>query len=281
MQTYKINFIDLDGTLWHVDSKPWIIRKNHPEKPLLRLNTEEKVLLESNLNSGDYIIEHCGKTFRLWPEIIEKLSKISKRKLKPEDLGVSYMEYIWPQEFKKQVDSLQINTEALKYIQKEGGDNIILSGRCNVNKHLVLLNKLKEEAYKYTLSFKDVIFVGVSNLYNDKEYVASKKVINILEVLIGYKIDQIKKRFLDVETSSYLVANFYDDEPLNLSNAENIQSFFNFFFFNSEQFVKDKILNRLNKTDLKLHIFMATGNKIQPYKESVIKLQFPSKNFKF
>ena len=281
MQQHKINFIDLDGTLWFVDNKPWIIKKNDPEKPLLRLNTEEKILLESGVNGGDFIVEHCGKTFRLWPEIIEKINKIGKRKFKAENLGVSYIEYVWPPEFKKQVESMQINKVALQYIKNQGGDNVILSARCNVNKHLVLLNKLKDEANKQALYFKDIVFVGISNLYADKEYVASKKVLNILEALIGFKIDQIKKRFLDVKTSSYLVANFYDDEPLNLSNAENIQSYLNFFFFNSDQYVRDKILMRLNQTDLILHIFMATGNKILPYKESIVKLQFPSKNYKF
>ena len=37
----KINFFDIDGTLWDIDAKVWIIDKEEPHKPILRLDNYE------------------------------------------------------------------------------------------------------------------------------------------------------------------------------------------------------------------------------------------------
>ena len=33
-----IHFFDLDGTLWNVDGNAWIINKNKPSKPIIKLS---------------------------------------------------------------------------------------------------------------------------------------------------------------------------------------------------------------------------------------------------
>ena len=85
--TTAIHFFDLDGTLWNVGSKVWIIHKEKPEFPLLTLDYAEF----RKIQNGHYIkdglkIDYNNKTFFISNEIFNKINKIRKSEI--EYLGI-------------------------------------------------------------------------------------------------------------------------------------------------------------------------------------------------
>ena len=42
------HFFDLDGTLWELNQQAWIIDKDKPEIPLLKISQSELLILKQN-----------------------------------------------------------------------------------------------------------------------------------------------------------------------------------------------------------------------------------------
>ena len=59
-----IHFFDLDRTLWSIDTRPWVINKNDPSKPIIRLSKEEALYILSGIyKNEEQMIEYNGKTY--------------------------------------------------------------------------------------------------------------------------------------------------------------------------------------------------------------------------
>jgi hypothetical protein len=279
--THAVKIVDLDGTLWNLDSSPWIILKEDPSKPVLRISKNDRILIENDTVNSDLVIEHCGRRIHISEEMLKKIQSKIGRKVTPEKLGFSYAEWIMPEELAKQADNMFYYEGVIKDLAKKPGDTVILTSRFNQGKHTALLMNLERKLAEYKVQVKDFHFVGNSNAYPDKEANAAKKSYVVLQYLIGLQIDRLKKRFLQQKTDSYVLVDFYDDEPINLSNVENLQSYLNTCFYNSDQDVKRMVLERLNLTKLVVHVNRATGNQLKPYEKKVIELTFPDKKVLF
>ena len=48
-----LHFYDLDGTLWTLDNKVWILDKEEPHKPIIRLDNSEVSKIISGLYKRD------------------------------------------------------------------------------------------------------------------------------------------------------------------------------------------------------------------------------------
>lgn len=280
--THKLKIVDLDGTLWQLDARPWVVWKDEPGSPILRLDTYDWLTVERTPLDGEgFVVDHCGRTFAFSEELLKKIQSKGGRKPVSEKMGVSFAEWFMPEELARQVEDIKFYEHVIKDLSKREGDMVVLTSRCNKNKHFGLITTLENRLKIDNLYVKEYHFVGNSNAYCDKEANASKKALTVLQYLMGLQIDRVKNRFLEEETESYLIVDFFDDEPLNLANVENLQSYLNFYFFNSESNVKDKILNRLMSTKLVVYVNRATSNKMKPYDTVKIELQMPEKKFLF
>ncbi len=72
----KIEWFDLDGTLWRCDAKWWIIDKTKPDVPLLRISQEEGYLYSSGFYlKDDHRIFYNGMEAWLSNDIFDNLSR--------------------------------------------------------------------------------------------------------------------------------------------------------------------------------------------------------------
>lgn len=278
---YSVKIVDLDGTLWNLDACPWIILKEDPKSPILRIDKNDRALIENGSVKTDFVIEHCGRRVYLSEDVVKKIQSKIGRKITPEKLGLSYAEWIMPDELALQANNIFYYDSIIKDLVKKPGDTVILTSRYNQSKHTALLMNLEKYLAAYNIGIKEYHFVGNSNAYPDKESNAAKKAYTVLQYLMGFQIDRLKKRFTPQPCDSYVLVDFYDDEPLNLVNVENLQSYLNTCFYNSDSEVKKNILYRLNLTKLVVHINRATGNTMKPYEKKTIELSLPEKNILF
>lgn len=279
--THAVKIVDLDGTLWNLDACIWIVLKEDPSEPILRINKNDRLSIETAANPSEYVIDYCGRRTFLSEEWMKRIQSKLGRKVSSDKLGISYAEWILPDLLAKQAESVFFYDSIIKDLSKKPGDTVVLTSRYNKGKHMSLLMQLENRLAESNIFIKDYHFIGNSNAYPDKEANAAKKAYTVLQYLTGLQIDRIKKRFLNQPADSYVIVDFYDDEPINLANVENIQSYFNTCFYNSDSEAKKLILQRLNLTKLVVHVNRATGNSLKPYEKTTVQLYLPEKKTLF
>jgi len=223
------HFIDLDVIL-KIDSKPWIVDKNNPNIPILKLETSDFNLFKSGIyKSQGNKLNFNGKTFWLSNEFMNTLKvKSKKHKVDISNLGISLQEFLNPSvaehlEFKLELSLFNnvINTN----------DDIYII--CSKNKKEYFtkqIENLEEKLKEKGLLVKKYYFISETFFNKNDDNLAYIKSRLILQHLIGLKTDG------DILTSetidNYNQITFYDDNPKSISMTKDLnkllESFENF-----------------------------------------------------
>ena len=97
----EIAFFDLDNTLWYVKSNAWVILKDNPGKPLMKISNLEFTLIKNGVYIGDdNIIEFNNEKYFVSNDFVERLER-RKKNIKLSSVGISYAEYFDEEILKK------------------------------------------------------------------------------------------------------------------------------------------------------------------------------------
>lgn len=270
----EIAFFDLDNTLWYIKSDIWVIDKNKPSDPILKISPIEFALIKSDIYVKDDLpIDYNNERFFISRDMLERI--LRKRKIKLNDLGISYAEFFDDDIMNKKDVQLLLNN-----IKQLIGKNIeigVLTARSDRKKHANLLNKLRIKLKEYGLEINKIYFVSESirtTGHLDKISYDKNKVL--LEHLIGLTIENNK--FLPIKKEAYDKIYFYDDVKSNILNVNNLQEYFDFLVRNSDNECIEFINNRLqNNNTLLLITNLITNNELNPFETKIIKLLPPIK----
>lgn len=270
----EISFFDLDNTLWFIKSNAWVIDKNKPSKPLMKIDNLEFSLI----NNGVYInennlIEFNNRKFYVSNEFVKRLQKI-KKNIQLEQLGISYAEYFDEQILEKKEVKLLLNN--IKHLVGTDMEIGLITARADRKRHAPLLNKLRLQLEKYGLEINKVYFV-TDNLrkVDNSDKLSYEKNKILLEHLIGLEIEGDK--FIPIKKDSFNRVYFYDDTRQNFLGANLMQEYFDKLMLNSEDDVVEYIQNRLRSESLILVNNLVTNNEINPFETKIVKLKEPTK----
>ena len=88
----SMHMFDLDGTLWNIETKVWVLDKEESHKPIIRLDSYEINKILSGLYKSDGLkIEYNGSEYYISHEIFDKINK--KKRITIERLGLSWIEF--------------------------------------------------------------------------------------------------------------------------------------------------------------------------------------------
>lgn len=270
----EMSFFDLDNTLWFVKSNAWVIEKNNPSKPLMKIDNLEFALINNGIyiNEGN-LIEFNNQKFYVSDEFVKRLEQ-KKKNIQLEQLGISYAEYFDEQILeKKEVKLLLNNVRHLIGTEMEIG---LISARADRKKHAPLLNKLRLQLEEYGLEINRVYFV-TENLKdaNNPDKLSYEKNKILLEHLIGLEIEGDK--FIPMKKDAYNRIYFYDDTRQNFLGANYMQEYFEKLMLNSDDDVVEYIKNRLKAESLILVNNLVTNNEVNPFDVKIVKLKEPAK----
>lgn len=268
----KMHMFDLDGTLWNIESKVWILDKEKSHKPILRLDEKEL----NNILNGVYVkdnlkIEYNGENFHISNDLFEKITK--KKKITIEQLGLSWIEYY---------DDKYINNTKTTYLFK----NInhlrnkkeyvcLLSGRTNRERHAKKLNELRKKLKEIGVDIFKIYFVS-DRFYNKHTHdISVKKTYKIIEHLVGVKIENDK--FTPLKQDWFNNICFYDDLKMNIDYANDIQRIFETILKHTDDELYDIIIERVTKHNLTLNTNLITNNELNLFKSEKIILKVPLK----
>ena len=272
MNNSELAMFDLDNTLWYIKSDVWIIDKNKPSEPILKISPVEFALIKSGIYvKDDILIEYNGEIFYISKDMMERIER--KKKIRLGNIGISYSEFFDDDILNKKEVQLILNN-----IKQLIGKNIeigILTARSDRKKHATLLNKLRLKLKEYGLEIDKIYFVSESIRaigYQDKLIYDKNKIL--LSHLIGLDIDE--NSFIPIKKEAYNKIYFYDDIKSNIMNANNLQDYFDFLVRNSDDDCLEFINKRL-ESDLILVNNLITNNELNPFEITTIKLKQPIK----
>lgn len=270
----ELALFDLDNTLWYIKSDIWIIDKNDPSKPILKIDPIEFALIRSGIYTKyDILVEYNGESFFISNDLVERIQRKSKN-IRLRDIGISYVEFFDEEILNKKEVQLLLNN--IKHLIGKNIDIGILTARSDRKKHANLLNKLRLKLKEYGLEIDKIYFVSESIRsigYMDKVLYDKSKIL--LEHLVGLSIED--NHFIPVKKDSYNKVYFYDDVKSNIINANNLQEYFDFLIRNSDDDCVEYINNRLENNTLILVNSLITNNEINPFDTTTIKLNSPIK----
>lgn len=269
----EICFFDLDNTLWYVKSRVWVIHKNDPSKPIMKINNQEFTLIKNGVYISDNnVIKFDGNKYFVSDDFVKRLQR-KRKNIKLSDVGISYAEHFDEDILNKK--DVQFLLDNIKHLIGTGMEIGLLSARTDRNIHAEMLNKLRLKLKEYGFEISKIYFVSNRIRFGSSDDITYNKNDVILEHLIGLEIDENK--FIPIKKDAYNRIYFYDDAKHNFLTVNDMQSYFEELLYNSEDEVVQYIQNRLEDETLIIVNNLITNNQVNPFDTKIIKLRKPIK----
>jgi hypothetical protein len=266
-----VHIFDLDNTLWTIDSKIWIIDKDKPGFPIIKLSSSEFNLVQNGIFKKDNIlIDYNDQKWWISKDIFNRINR-KKRVQDPNRLGISFVEYYNDEYIENaKIKYLFYN---IQHITGKGEKIIILSGRNNRKSVGNLLNELRLNLKDKDIDIFKIYFVSYKFYYRHNEKISYEKTVTLLEHLIGLKIEDYK--FIGLKQDKFDTIYFYDDEIMNIDYANNIQSMFDQVLKNTEDDIFRLVIERIRNHKLTLINNLVMHNYLNPFKTTTVELREP------
>lgn len=273
MDNRDIHMFDLDGTLWDISSMAWLVDKEKPHIPILKLTSQELHLIQNGMYKKDnLLIDYNDHQYWISKEIYDRINK-KKTILDLNRLGVSFVEF-YSDEY--------INNNKIKFLMSNirhlTGTNAlicILTGRPNRERHADLLNELRLQLKSLGLELFKIYFVSDYLHMRYEERISLNKLDILMEHLIGMKIENNK--FVPLKQDTFNRVFFYDDEIRNIQYANDIQTFLERVMRNSDDEMFHLALNRIKNNEIKLINNLVTGNEINKFHTTEVIIKEPNR----
>lgn len=264
MKTNKCHIYDLENSLVKIDRKIWIIEKNNPAEPILRLSESDFKMIESGIfRSQNNRIEFNGKVYFISNEMIKNLGKIAERKsFSLDNLGISLREYL----DKELIDKVkfQILSENISHLRNLTEYFYIISSRLIEDKYTKLTNELSEELTNEGIKVEKIYFINETFYNQDEDEISYKKAVILLQHLFGMKIKDHK--FVAESTERYNEVCYYDAIESNINDLKNINTTFESIYNNTEnESLRDVVKTLLEKLDFKVQLNLVTTNELNRF----------------
>jgi len=265
------HFIDLEIIL-KIESKPWIVDKNNPNVPILKIDKSDFNLYQSGIyKSHGNKLNFNGKTFWL-PNEFMNLLKIKTKKLKIDisNLGISMQEFLNP-EVSKNID-FDLDMSIFNNVINTNDDIYIICSKNNKSIFENQILQLEEELKELGLSIKKYYFISETFYNKNEDNISYLKSKLLLQHLLGLKTDG------DILTSEkiddYNQITYYDDNLKSISLAKDLNKLLENLLLKTSSDIKLTVKDKIKNDDNFLIIKEYTHNKANKFNEFQIQLEY-------
>lgn len=271
-------FFDIN-TLITTNSKVWIIDRDKPNKPIIRIPKSDFNLIKKGVYKKDDIkFEIQGESYWISKELFDQI----KIKSKNQKLNISRLAFSMQEFMNKDIienNDFTIHLENIRHLKNTSGDIYIICSKNTKNNYELIISKLEEKLKEIGLVVKSYYYISETFYNRDEDDINNKKVRLLLQHIIGMKTEGDK--FSHTEITKYDVINFYDDETKVIELAKNANNVLQFLIENSEDLVKDRVKEVLKQDVCELVINQVTFNKVNLFVTSKVELQYQNVIKKF
>jgi hypothetical protein len=274
----KAFFFDLNSLIT-TNSKIWIVDRDKPNKPILRITKSDFNLIKKVVYKKDNIkFEMQDESYWISKDLFDQIKIKSKNK----NLNISRLAFSMQEFMNKDIienNDFTIHLENIRHLKNTSGDIYIICSKNTKNNYELIISKLEEKLKEIGLVVKSYYYISETFYNRDEDDINNKKVRLLIQHLIGMKTDGDK--FSHTEITKYDVISFYDDETRVIELAKNVNNVLQFLIENSEELVKDRVKEVLKQDVCELVINQVTFNKVNLFVTSKVVLQYQNVIKKF
>jgi hypothetical protein len=252
------HIFDID-TLISVNSQPWIVDKNNPNQPLIKISKTDYNLFKNGVykKQGNKI-EYNGKVYWLPNELFEKLKVIAKnKKIGMLDFAISLKEFL-NEDIIEELD-FTINWENISSLKNKNEDIYILCSNNTEKYYSKILENLMKKLKWEGIDIKKFYFINETFYNVNSDEIIFKKALINLQHLTGYEIQN--QKFIDKEVTKYSKLNFYDNDFDTIKMTNEMNSYFRVVLSKSDIGLKQVIKEGLDYDKPEFIVNKITGNK--------------------
>lgn len=254
------HFIDID-TILTSNQRAWIVSKDNPRFPLLKIEIHEFNLYKSGIfKSQGNRIDFNGSIFYLPESFMNKIKTICrKNKIDISNLSISMQEFMDPDKISE--SNFEIDLDIFQGIINTSDKIYLIAAKNKENGYEKILKKINEKIGDIGLQITDIYYLSETFYKRQDDEISYLKVKILLQHLIGYKTDDNK--FTNIEVSEFNTVYYYDNDykPLNLSLK--INEVLENFLLNSDETSSKIIKNKIKSNEKVLCVREITPNKGQ------------------
>lgn len=270
----KAFFFDIN-TLITTNSKVWIVDRDKPNKPILRIPKSDFNLIKKGVYKKDNIkFEMQDESYWISKDLFDQI--------KIKNLNISRLAFSMQEFMNKDIienNDFTIHLENIRHLKNTSGDIYIICSKNTKNNYELIISKLEEKLKDIGLVVKSYYYISETFYNRDEDDINNKKVRLLIQHLIGMKTEGDK--FSHTEITKYDVINFYDDEARVIELSKNANNVLQFLIENSEDLVKDRVKEVLKQDVCELVINQVTFNKVNLFVMSKVELQYQNVIKKF
>jgi len=274
----KAFFFDLNSLIT-TNSKVWIVDRDKPNKPILRIPKSDFNLIKKGVYKKDDIkFEMQGESYWISKDLFDQI----KIKAKNQNLNISKLAFSMQEFMNKDIienNDFTIHLENIRHLKNTSGDVYIICSKNTKNNYELIISKLEDKLKEIGLVVKSYYYISETFYNRDEDDINNKKVILLLQHIIGMKTEGDK--FSHTEITKYDVISFYDDELRVIELAKNANNVLQFLIENSEDLVKDRVKEILKESQCELVINQVTFNKVNLFVTTKIELKYQNVIKKF
>ena len=274
----KAFFFDLNSLIT-TNSKVWIIDRDKPNKPILRIPKSDFNLIKKGVYKKDNIkFEMQDESYWISKELFDQI----KIKSKSKSLNISRLAFSMQEFMNKEIienNDFTIHLENIRHLKNTSGDIYIICSKNTKNNYELIISKLEDKLKEIGLVVKSYYYISETFYNRDEDDINNKKVRLLLQHIIGLKTEVDK--FTHTEITKYDIISFYDDEARVIELAKNANNVLQFLIENSEDLVKDRVKEILKESQCELVINQVTFNKVNLFVTSKVELQYQNVIKKF
>lgn len=272
------HFIDLDIII-QTESKPWIVSKDKPNFPILKMDPSDFKIFQSGIYQKDNNkIDFNGKSFWLSNDFMTKV-KIACKKYRADisNLAISLQEFLNPGIIEN--IPFKIDLTIFNKMVNTDDDIYIICSKNKKSNYKKQIEKLEEELKEKGLKIKNFYFISETFMNRDQDDIALNKVKLLLQHLIGLRTEG--NTITEKEITDYSQIYFYDDCKSSIELSKRINNVLETLLINTEKWVKSKVKEKIQSRDNTLIVKEYTHNKINKFIETQIELEYSNviKNF--
>ena len=274
----KAFFFDLNSLIT-TNSKVWIVDRDKPNKPILRIPKSDFNLIKKGVYKKDDIkFEMQGESYWISKDLFDQI----KIKAKNQNLNISKLAFSMQEFMNKDIienNDFTIHLENIRHLKNTSGDVYIICSKNTKNNYELIISKLEDKLKEIGLVVKSYYYISETFYNRDEDDINNKKVRLLLQHIIGMKTEGDK--FSHTEITKYDVISFYDDELRVIELAKNANNVLQFLIENSEDLVKDRVKEILKESQCELVINQVTFNKVNLFVTTKIELKYQNVIKKF
>jgi hypothetical protein len=258
----RAHFFDFD-VIVKMNSKVWIVDKNFPNIPLLKISEAEFNLIRNGIyRSQGNSINFSGTDYWIPTELFNRLKiKSKKHEADFSNLGFSLQEFM-NKELMENIE-FEIKCDNILHLKNCDDHIYIICSKNSKKNYEKMIEKLEDKLLENGLSIKKYYHISETFYNRNQDDIAHKKVRLLLQHAVGYKTDVDK--FTDEKLEQYEEIFYYDDEINSVNLSKNSNLLLKSILDKTEQKLSDIIKNELKEKEHILNTNHCTDNKMNKF----------------